>query len=474
MRMTGKRFAVLMLAFVTVLVFALALPAAAETGEFGDVEKDAWYAEAVRFCQEKGLMSGVSDTRFEPEGTLTRAQLAAILWRQEGSPVVNYLMRFSDVPEGEWYTEAVRWAASEGLVNGYGNGLYGSGDAVTQEQLALIFRRFAEADVTGEIPGFTGDAVPATRAQAAAALMACARRQETAPAPEEGRILVAYFSNTGNTENIAEHLADILGADTWEITAETAYSAADLNYNDSSSRANREQNDPDARPAISGSVADMERYDVVFLGYPIWWGQAPRIISTFLEGYDLAGKTIVPFCTSGSSGIGTSAEALHALAASAEWLDGRRFSGGASRGEVEEWVNGLGLTVRKADGTIEGDAAVLHITINDMTLTASLEDNSSAAALRELLAEGPVTIDMQDYAGMEKVGALGAELPENNEEVTTQAGDLILYQGDRFVIYYAPNTWSLTRLGRIDGVSAEELRELLGGGDVRATLSLGK
>lgn len=218
----------------------------------------------------------------------------------------------------------------------------------------------------------------------------------------------------------------------------------------------------------------MERYDVVFLGYPIWWGQAPKVISTFLEGYDLAGKTIVPFCTSGSSGIGTSAEALHGLAASAEWLDGRRFSGGASRGEVEEWVNGLGLTVRKESAAMEGDADVLHITIDDTALTASLEDNSSAAALRELLAEGPVTIDMQDYAGMEKVGALGAELPENNEEVTTQAGDLILYQGDRFVIYYAPNTLSLTRLGRIDGVSAEELRELLGGGDVRATLSLGQ
>ncbi len=85
-----------------------------------------------------------------------------------------------------------------------------------------------------------------------------------------------------------------------------------------------------------------------------------------------------------------------------------------------------------------------------------------------------MTIDMQDYAGMEKVGALGAELPENNEDVTTRAGDLILYQGDRFVIYYAPNTWSLTRLGRIEGVSAEELRELLGGGDVRVTLSLGQ
>ena len=230
MRMTGKRFAALMLALAAALVFALALPAAAETGGFSDVEKDAWYAEAVRFCREKGLMSGVSDTQFEPEGTLTRAQLAAILWRQEGSPVVNYLMRFSDVPDGEWYTEAVRWAASERLVNGYGSGLFGGGDAVTQEQLALIFRRFAEADVTGEIPGFTGDAVPATRAQAAAALMACARRKETAPAPEEGRILIAYFSNTGNTENIAGHLADILGADLYEIVPENPYTEADLAF----------------------------------------------------------------------------------------------------------------------------------------------------------------------------------------------------------------------------------------------------
>ena len=185
-----------------------------------------------------------------------------------------------------------------------------------------------------------------------------------------------------------------MGADTGKTTAKTAYSAADLNYNDSNGRANREQNDPDARPAISGSVADMGRYDVVFLGYPIWWGQAPRIVSTFLEGYDLAGKTIVPFCTSGSSGIGTSAEALHGLADSAEWLDGGRFSGGASRGEVEEWVNGLGLTVRKESAAMEGDAAVLHITIDDTALTASLEDNSSAAALRELLGGGDVRVTL--------------------------------------------------------------------------------
>ena len=169
-----------------------------------------------------------------------------------------------------------------------------------------------------------------------------------APAPEpeaarDGKVLVAYFSATNNTENVADHLKDILSADLYEITPEVPYTAADLDYN-SDCRANREQNDAGARPAISGGVEDMEQYDVIFLGYPIWWGQAPKIISTFLESYDLSGKTIVPFCTSGSSGIGSSATNLHALTSGTTWMDGQRFSGGASRSTVEDWVDGLELT----------------------------------------------------------------------------------------------------------------------------------
>ena len=160
-------------------------------------------------------------------------------------------------------------------------------------------------------------------------------------------VLIAYFSATNNTEGIANHLDAILDADLYEITPEAPYTAADLNYN-TDCRANREQNDASARPAISGGVDNMEQYDVIFLGYPIWWGQAPKIISTFLESYDLSGKTIVPFCTSGSSGIGSSATNLHSLAGSATWLDGQRFSGSASRSTVESWVNGLGLTLTPA------------------------------------------------------------------------------------------------------------------------------
>lgn len=168
------------------------------------------------------------------------------------------------------------------------------------------------------------------------------------PGENGGKILIAYFSATNNTEGIANHLDAILDADLYEIVPETPYTSDDLNYNDSSSRSSREMDDPDARPAISGGVEDMEQYNVIFLGYPIWWGQAPKIISTFLESYDLSGKTIVPFCTSGSSGIGSSASNLHSLAGNATWLEGRRFSGGASRSAVESWVNGLGLALTPA------------------------------------------------------------------------------------------------------------------------------
>lgn len=157
------------------------------------------------------------------------------------------------------------------------------------------------------------------------------------------KILIAYFSATNNTENIANHLNELLDADLYEIVPETPYTSDDLDYNDSSSRSSQEMNDPNARPAISGGVDSMEQYDVIFLGYPIWWGEAPRIISTFLEGYDLSGKIIAPFCTSASSPMGSSATRLQDLTGSATWLDGQRFSGGASSADVRSWLDSLNL-----------------------------------------------------------------------------------------------------------------------------------
>lgn len=175
--------------------------------------------------------------------------------------------------------------------------------------------------------------------------------EETEPIPEadtgaEGtKVLVAYFSATNTTEGVAEHIANGLNADLYEIVPEEPYTDADLDYNDNNSRSTLEMNDPSARPAISGSVENMEQYDIVFIGYPIWWGDAPRIVSTFMENYDFSGKAIVPFCTSGGSGIGSSASNLEQLTNGATWLDGQRLNGGDSQETVMEWVNGLGLDV---------------------------------------------------------------------------------------------------------------------------------
>lgn len=158
---------------------------------------------------------------------------------------------------------------------------------------------------------------------------------------EGSKILVAYFSATNNTEGVAQKLADGLGADIYEITPEQPYTEEDLDYNDSGSRSSVEMNDPDSRPAISGSVENMEQYDVVLIGYPIWWGEAPRIMSTFMESYDFSDKTIAAFCTSASSGFGSSDSALREAAGSSTWLDGQRFSAGASAEDVMEWADGL-------------------------------------------------------------------------------------------------------------------------------------
>ena len=165
------------------------------------------------------------------------------------------------------------------------------------------------------------------------------------PDVKKTNILVVYFSATNTTKPLAEYVADGLGADLYEIVPAQPYTSADLNYNDDNSRSTKEMNDPDCRPEISGSVADMSQYDIVFVGYPIWWGEAPRIVSTFIESYDFSGKTIIPFCTSGGSGIGSSGSNLEKLTSGAEWLSGKRFNGGTSRSDIIDWVNGLGLNI---------------------------------------------------------------------------------------------------------------------------------
>lgn len=158
------------------------------------------------------------------------------------------------------------------------------------------------------------------------------------------KMLVIYFSATGTTKGIAEKIASVTGADLYEIVPKEPYTDEDLNYSDDSSRATVEQNDPDVRPEYEDIQVDIENdYSTIFIGYPIWWGQEPRIMDTFVESYNFEGKTIIPFCTSGSSGIESSSANLVEKAGTGNWLSGNRFSGSATEDEIKKWISGLEL-----------------------------------------------------------------------------------------------------------------------------------
>ncbi len=154
-------------------------------------------------------------------------------------------------------------------------------------------------------------------------------------------VLVAYFSATGTTKGVAERIAAVTGGDLYEILAAEPYTDDDLNYNDRSSRSTSEQNDKNARPEIGSEDISLEGYTTIYLGFPIWWGEEPRILDTFVEKYSFEGITVIPFCTSGGSGIGRSGPNMEALAGTGTWLEGKRFSGNVPEADLQSWIDGL-------------------------------------------------------------------------------------------------------------------------------------
>lgn len=156
--------------------------------------------------------------------------------------------------------------------------------------------------------------------------------------------LVAYFSCSGVTKGLAENLAEAAGADLYEIRPQVPYTQADLNWMDKKSRSSVEMNDVASRPTIADKVSNMDEYSVVFVGYPIWWYVAPRIIQTFLESYDFSGKTVIPFCTSGGSDIGESGKNLRSSCSdTAEWRPGKRLNGRSTKEDLTQWIDSLKL-----------------------------------------------------------------------------------------------------------------------------------
>ena len=175
---------------------------------------------------------------------------------------------------------------------------------------------------------------------AVAAVLSSAACAQQKTDMESSKTLVAYFSATGTTAAVAQTIAQVSGGELYAIEPERAYTPADLNWNDRNSRSSIEMNDRNARPALKEVKENMAEYDIVFIGYPIWWDEAPRVINTFIENHDLSGKKVIPFATSGGSGVGNSVSVLKKTYPDLDWKEGRLLNG-SSKSAIQKWVGSL-------------------------------------------------------------------------------------------------------------------------------------
>ena len=294
---------------------------------------------------------------------------------------------------------------------------------------------------------------------------------EQPPFSGTGRYLILYASRSGTTERVAQLIQSTLNCDILEVEPTSPYES---DYNAMLTRAQNELRDIENGifPSIKTSVESFENYDMIFVGYPIWHGHMATPMQSFLNLHSakLSGKNIALFATSGSSGMSTSLTEAQKYCTNSTFIETLHLTSSTipdMQNRVTNWLLSIGV-VEENQNTESMD---IKLTFNDHTLTATLVDNSSTKALMEILAERDIIIEMEDYANMEKVGPFGFSLPRNDEQITTTEGDLILYQGNSFVVYYAPNTWSFTRLGKINNIAQGELKTMLGSGNVTMRLS---
>lgn len=383
-------------------VSTTALGAIGDTG-FADVNAGTWYTEAVQYVRDNGLMSGTSATTFDPDGTMTRAMLSVVLYRIAGSPSVSGTDSFTDTNDNTWYSNAVLWASRQDLVSGYGNGLFGTNDPVTREQIATILWRYAGrpsaaagTDFADEssISGYASTAVDwarangiingignnrfaprnsATRAQVAVILMNYRKLGQDVPDDDPakgGKALVAYFTfaenigdtsdmtvdaiasaslgtSSGNTMGNLPYMAQIIqettGADVHHIQVEQPYNR---DYNVMRTRA-YEELDNNILPALQTQVEDLDQYDVIYLGTPVWAGQMPPAVASFLTANDLSGKKIIPFGIHMGSGFGSILRRIDELCPNASRLEGltvnARTSNTEARAETLRWLTTLDM-----------------------------------------------------------------------------------------------------------------------------------
>ena len=226
-------------------------------------------------------------------------------------------------------------------------GVFRMKNKISRRQFLQVAGASAAALLLASCSGNSASSVSSSSVAASseAASRAAASSETASTVTTTGKTLVVYFSATGTTQGVAQTIADTVGADLFEVVPSDPYTSDDLNWTNNDSRVSREHNDEGLRAVAleSTDVDGWDDYDTVFIGYPIWWGIAAWPMSSFVAVNDFTGKTVIPFCTSTSSGIGQSGELLAELADAGTWLDGQRFSRGSSEADIASWVNGLNL-----------------------------------------------------------------------------------------------------------------------------------
>ena len=244
--------------------------------------------------------------------------MAAILWRQEGRPAASAQDFADESSIASYANTAVDWAGANGIISGKGNNRFDPRGNATRAEIATMIMNYAQYKEGNE---------------------------PTPPTPSSSNTLVVYFSASNNTERVANTIADELDADIFELIPVNPYTSADLNWTTPGSRVNREHEDESLRDIAlaADTVENWEQYDNVIIGYPIWWGIAAWPVNNFVKNNDFTGKTVIPFCTSTSSGMGQSGTLLAEMAGTGDWQGGQRFQSGASESTVRNWAAGLDL-----------------------------------------------------------------------------------------------------------------------------------
>ena len=267
-------------------------------------------------------------------------------------------------------------------------------------------------------------------------------------------------STLGNTEQIAGWIAEMTGGDLFLIQTEYTYP---VDY-DQTVEVGEGQDIDGYRPNLISHLDQIEQYDIVYLVYPIWHYTLSVPTAAFLDEYDFSGKTIYAFAANAGSRFADSIEKIQTAEPGATVIEGISISQHEMDGAKEA------VSAKIQELTKEQAVMKMDVQIGTYTFTATLEDNDAVRELTEMMREGPVTIHMSDYSGFEKVGALGRSLTTSNSQTTTTAGDIVLYNGNNIVMFYGSNSWSYTRIGKIDDLT--DWTAALGIGDITAIFTL--